>query len=220
MLYFSVSLRKALVRKIRSFGRSAVLASLILAFMLPATSAIAEEAVPVLPVEPAIVDGDAAIPVGDEGNDPAATASGSRQARIAAETKHAFGSRKSKDWIGWEVSLYQGKWYMPKREDRRKCISHIESRHNYRAGNKGGKYRGAYQFDKPLSVGATWMMQPEIRKEMGSAGLALVKKLRKTPMYKWNRYWQDRAFWTIWAKGKGKKHWMHAIRTVRPKCWS
>jgi hypothetical protein len=28
-----------------------------------------------------------------------------------------------------------------------------------------------------------------------------------TPVVKWNRYWQDRAFWTIWRKGKGKSHW-------------
>ena len=42
---------------------------------------------------------------------------------------------------------------------------------------------------------------------MGKDGVRLIKKLRKKPMNKWNRYWQDRAFWTIWAKGTGKKHW-------------
>jgi hypothetical protein len=202
------------VRKIGSFGKSAVLATVILALMLPTTSALAEEAAPVpaaeptaeSAAEPAVVDGDAAIPVGDEGNDPAADSAVSRQTRIAAETVHAFGSRKSNDWLGYEPSLYQGKWHMPKREKLRKCISKAESRHNYRAG-RGGFYRGAYQFSKSLARGVTWMMQSEVKKEMGEAGVSLVKKLRKKPMNKWNRYWQDRAFWTIWAKGKGKHHW-------------
>ena len=202
------------MRKIGSFGKSAVLATVILALMLPTTSALAEEATPVpaaesaaeSAAEPAVVDGDAAIPVGDEGNDPAADSAVSRQTRIAAETVHAFGSRKSNDWLGYEPSLYQGKWHMPKREKLRKCISKAESRHNYRAG-RGGFYRGAYQFSKSLARGVTWMMQSEVKKEMGKAGVSLVKKLRKKPMNKWNRYWQDRAFWTIWAKGKGKHHW-------------
>ena len=192
------------MRKIESFGKSAVLATVILALMLPTTSALAEEAAPVpaaeptaeSAAEPAVVDGDAAIPVGDEGNDPAADSAVSRQTRIAAETVHAFGSRKSNDWLGYEPSLYQGKWHMPKREKLRKCISKAESRHNYRAG-RGGFYRGAYQFSKSLARGVTWMMQSEVKKEMGEAGVSLVKKLRKKPMNKWNRYWQERAFWTI-----------------------
>jgi hypothetical protein len=95
---------------------------------------------------------------------------------------------------------------MPKREKLRKCISKSESHHHYKAG-RGGYYRGAYQFSTSLARGVTWMMQSEVKKEMGEAGVSLVKKLRKKPMNKWNRYWQDRAFWTIWAKGKGKHHW-------------
>ena len=31
----------------------------------------------------------------------------------------------------------------------------------------------------------------------------------------WNRYWQDRAFWTIWRKGKGSFHWRHTIPGTR-----
>jgi hypothetical protein len=198
--------RKVRVRKIRSFGKIVVLPTFILALILPTTAAPAEEAGPVPTAEPAVVDGDAAIPVGDEGNDPAADSAVSRQDRIAAETVHAFGSRKSNDLMGYEPSLYQGKWHMPKREKLRRCISKAESRHNYRAG-RGGFYRGAYQFSPALSRGVTWMMQPEVRKEMGKDGLRLIQKLRDKPMNKWNRYWQDRAFWTIWAKGTGKKHW-------------
>ena len=50
-------------------------------------------------------------------------------------------------------------------------------------------------------------MQREVKKEMGSAAVDLVQKLRKTPMNQWNRYWQDRAFWTVWRNGNGKHHW-------------
>jgi len=31
--------------------------------------------------------------------------------------------------------------------------------------------------------------------------------LRKKPIHKWNRYWQDAAFYTAWRNGKGAKHW-------------
>ncbi len=103
---------------------------------------------------------------------------------------------------------------MPNREDLRKCISKVESRHRYKAGS-GGRYRGAYQFSKSLARGVTWMMQPEVKKEMDDAGVDLIKQLRKTPMNNWNRYWQDRAFWTIWANGQGKSHW----RGVSSRCF-
>ncbi len=173
------------MRRIGSLGRNAVLATVVLALVFPAGSAFA-----------------------DAGNDPSANTQASRQVRIVVETAYAFGSPKSNDRIGYERSLYQGKWYMPNREDLRKCISKVESRHRYKAG--GGYYRGAYQFSKSLARGVTWMMQPEVKKEMDDAGVNLIKQLRKTPMNNWNRYWQDRAFWTIWANGQGKSHWRGA----------
>lgn len=148
------------------------------------------------------------IPEGDTGNADLVDESDSdRQLRIAAETAHAFGSEASNDRKGYRPSLYQGKWYMPAKEDRRRCITKREAHHNYGAVSAGGLYRGAYQFSNALARGATWMMQPEVRKEMGEAGVDLVQELRKTPMNQWNRYWQDRAFWTIWAKGRGSNHW-------------
>lgn len=148
------------------------------------------------------------VPEGDNGNADLVTEQDSvRELRIAAETAHAFGSELSNDRKGFRESLYQGKWYMPAREDRRQCISKREAHHNYGAVSSGGLYRGVYQFSGALARGATWMMQPEVRKEMGEAGVNLVQELRKTPMNQWNRYWQDRAFWTIWAKGRGSHHW-------------
>lgn len=154
------------------------------------------------------------IPEGDNGNADLVTESDSaRELRIATETAHAFGSELSNDRKGFRPSLYQGKWYMPAREDRRQCISKREAHHNYGAVSSGGLYRGAYQFSAALARGATWMMQPEVRKEMGEAGVDLVQELRKTPMNQWNRYWQDRAFWTIWAKGRGANHWHGGSRS-------
>lgn len=152
------------------------------------------------------------VPEGDSGNSelPDATVDESdlnRQLRIAIETAHAFGSEESNRLKGYAPSLYRGKWYMPNREDRRKCIAKREAHHNYKAVSAGGIYRGAYQFSGPLARGASWMMQAEVKKEMGEAGVDLVQQLRKTPMNQWNRYWQDRAFWTIWANGRGAKHW-------------
>jgi len=197
---------KVTVSRFARLGRNVGFGALALALAIPATSAFANDPVNPVPNTPnqTVVEGESAVPVGDEGNDPGAGKTANRQVRIEIETAHAFGSKQSRDLIGYEKSLYQGKWYMPKREKLRKCISKIESHHHYKAS---GYYRGAYQFSPALARGVTWMMQPEVRKEMGDAGLDLIQKLRKTPMNKWNRYWQDRAFWTVWKKGDGRSHW-------------
>ena len=39
-------------------------------------------------------------------------------------------------------------------------------------------------------------------------GLAAdIRALREKPIQKWNRYYQDRAFYTAWDNGKGADHW-------------
>jgi hypothetical protein len=160
---------------------------------------------------------DEVIPQGDAGNEELGEIDGGgdndRQLRIAIETAHAFGSEDSNDLKGFKPSLYRGKWYMPAKEDRRRCIAKREAHHNYKAVSAGGLYRGAYQFSNALARGASWMMQAEVRKEMGEAGVDLVQELRKKPMNQWNRYWQDRAFWTIWANGRGSHHWHGGARS-------
>jgi hypothetical protein len=94
---------------------------------------------------------------------------------------------------------------MPGQEDVRRCITLRESHANYRASN--GTYFGAYQMSAALADGAAWMMQAEVRKEMGAEGVKIVEALRRTTPNNWNRYWQDRAFWTIWRSGSGAHHW-------------
>ena len=134
-----------------------------------------------------------------QNDDPDSTTNGSTR-----ELDLARGSRAN-DLMGWQPSLYQGKWFMPGKEDVRKCIMDRESNFNYRAD--GGAYDGAYQMSGDLSRGVTYAMAKEVKAEMGSDGLAILEALRKIPASKWNRYWQDRAFWTIWRNGDGAGHW-------------
>lgn len=107
--------------------------------------------------------------------------------------------------IGFEASAYTGKWYAQKWEPIRKCISHRESRHNYRARNKTSTAMGAYQFlDSQWRVSLTWMMLQEARTMSERQD---IKALRHKPIAKWSRYWQDRAWFTAWRHGEGAHHW-------------
>lgn len=128
------------------------------------------------------------------------------------EALFAHGKGSARDMRGVMKSLYRGKWFMPKKEKKRRCIIKRESHGNYRAVSAKGIYRGAYQMNRRLAVGATYQMQREVAKEMGPRAAAEVAKLRKIPTQNWNRYWQDRAFWTIWKKGKGAFHWRGGAR--------
>ena len=188
----------------------------------PVAPALADEDQPTVRVESATLinlDGseiesqDAGVPAGDGGNAPdAGEAEVDLGARLAAEKSHALGSADSQDMKGFEPSLYRGKWYMPNKEEIRRCIMDREANHNYRAVSAGGLYRGAYQMNRGLARGVTFTMQKEVKKEMGPEAVAVVKQLRKIPTQQWNRYWQDRAFWTIWRNGKGKHHWRTSYR--------
>jgi len=151
---------------------------------------------------------DAGPPAGDGDNavDTEAVAL-DRGARLAVELSHALGSKDSQDMRGFEPSLYQGKWYMPAKEDRRRCIMDREANNDYRAVSRGGTYRGAYQMNRGLAVATAQRMAKEVQKELGPEAAAVARQLTKIPTQQWNRYWQDRAFWTIWQKGKGAFHW-------------
>jgi hypothetical protein len=51
-------------------------------------------------------------------------------------------------------------------------------------------------------------MLASVAAEVGpSTAAALMAKLRLTTPNKWSRYWQDRAFWTIFNHGAGASHW-------------
>lgn len=125
----------------------------------------------------------------------------------ALELTYAKGESKASDLHGVMESLYRGKWFNAKDEDTRRCIVRKETGGNYESVSAGGLYRGAYQMSKALAVGAAWMMLDEVRKEFGADAASDVEQLRSTPVQQWNRYWQDRAFWTIWRNGAGSDHW-------------
>ena len=104
---------------------------------------------------------------------------------------------------GYEESLYQGKWYHKKWEKSRKCIMQRESRFNYKAANSSSSARGAYQFlDSQWRESLTHMLMPEHKNRRDE-----VLDLRKKPIHKWSRYWQDAAFFTAWRHSEGKHHW-------------
>jgi len=114
---------------------------------------------------------------------------------------------KKARWLGYQPSLYKGEWHSPEHEDFRECIMYQESRFNYRAANKTSSARGAYQFlDRSWRVSLTYLMIPE-EKKSGGHRIKEIRDLRGKSINKWSRYWQDRAFWTAFRFGDGKRHW-------------
>ncbi len=154
---------------------------------------------------PASVHAEDPAPVGDGDGTDAAAIDAAQSSQGDREMALIRGDREAADLMGFMPSLYLGKWFMPGKEDVRRCIVLRESHANYRASN--GTYFGAYQMSSALAVGATWMMQDEVKKEFGNEGVKIVQLLRTMTPNKWNRYWQDRAFWTIWRNGAGAQHW-------------
>lgn len=125
----------------------------------------------------------------------------------ARERSFLAGEGKAGDTRGVMKSLYQGKWFVEKHESIRRCIVRRESDGNYKVVSAGGLYRGAYQMNRSLALGATHQMLDEVVEEFGPEAADIVRQLRDMPTQQWNRYWQDRAFWTVWRKGKGAFHW-------------
>jgi hypothetical protein len=119
-------------------------------------------------------------------------------------------SKQAKDLMGYEKSIYRGKHYRKKQESFRKCVMERESRYNYKGKNRVSSASGAYQFlDSQWRSGLVYMMIKESKKT--DDGLkSKAKTLHSKPIKTWNRYWQDRAFFTamnIEGDWTGKKHW-------------
>ena len=123
-------------------------------------------------------------------------------------------SKAAQDRKGYEPSLYRGEHYRASQEAFRRCVSKRESHHNYRAANKTSSARGAYQFlDNAWREPLVGMMIKESKKT-GDGLTARIRDLRDRPIHKWNRYYQDRAFYTamnIEGKGKGRRHWAATV---------
>ncbi len=129
---------------------------------------------------------------------------------LSAEARKSF-SPASRDLEGWMPSLYRGIWWDEKWADIRACIMKRESNFRYKAANPTSSARGAYQFlDRSWRDGLVWMMIAEAKKT-GDGLIGEAKKLRKKPIHKWSRYWQDRAFYTALRDGKGIHHWKATV---------
>jgi hypothetical protein len=115
-------------------------------------------------------------------------------------------SAAAKDWKGHERSLYKGQHYHSKWALVRQCIMLRESRSNYRARGTVSSAAGAYQFLEAWHMGLTYMMIKE-SKVTGDGLIGDIKALRARPIQEWNRYFQDRAFYTAWDNGRGADHW-------------
>lgn len=117
-------------------------------------------------------------------------------------------SETASDLRGVQPSLYRGEFYDKRNEHTRRCIVQRESRGYYKViGGGGDNYHGAYQFhDRNWRRGLVFMMLKESKKT--NDGLrSEIRSLFDKPINKWNRYFQDRAFWTAWRFGDGASHW-------------
>jgi len=127
---------------------------------------------------------------------PAAAATTGTVAAASVATAAPTGERNkkvSRSLSGVRSSAYVGRYYSPRHERTRKCIVRKESGGNYRIASRTGKYRGAYQFNANLAR--------HTAKRMGRSDLA------RTPINRWSRFEQDKAFWMVWNNGRGRGHW-------------
>ena len=112
---------------------------------------------------------------------------------------------EARDMVGYRLSTYTGKYYDKRFEQYRLCVVQRESGGRY--GESSSSHIGAYQFSYSLAAGALRAMRPEIEDLYGRPGLAALDRLTGKPMYTWNRFWQDAAFWTTFDGGRGWSHW-------------
>lgn len=132
-----------------------------------------------------------------------------KRATLPREYRAAF-SKDAKDKHGYEKSLYRGKYYYSDQESFRKCVMNRESNFTYTSRSSISTASGAYQFlDSQWRDGLVFMMIKESKKK----DHGLEKKLKAhfdKPIQTWNRYFQDRAFFTALnynGKWSGKHHW-------------
>ena len=123
-------------------------------------------------------------------------------------------SKDAHDRSGYETSLYRGKYYYSDQETFRKCVMYRESRYGYTSTNSSSSASGAYQFlDRQWRDGLVYMMIRE-SKRYGHGLEVELKSLFDMPINKWNRYFQDRAFFTALNyenKWSGKHHWRFTV---------
>ena len=132
-----------------------------------------------------------------------------RSNRVHPEFQAAV-TKQAEDLKGYEKSLYRGKYYYQGQESWRKCVMKRESNYRYKAKNRSSSASGAYQFlDNNWRDGLVWMMIKESKKTDDDLD-PFLRDLFDVHITQWNRYFQDRAFFTALnfeGKWAGKKHW-------------
>jgi hypothetical protein len=106
---------------------------------------------------------------------------------------------------------YRGKFWRKHQRQYTLCVLKRESNNNWHSTARAAGYFGAFQFSKPLTNGATYMMTGELRSMYGDRmGREIAAKLRATEMHKWLPFFQHMAFATVlnWDyPASGKSHW-------------
>lgn len=116
-------------------------------------------------------------------------------------------TKAANDMRGYRASTYSGKYYDKRFEQYRLCVVQREGGGSYTTVYRG--FQGAYQFgtayNSPSRVAAR--LRAELVGSYGQAAERELNKLASTPLYQWNRFWQDAAFWTTFNRGAGWRQW-------------
>ena len=163
-------------------------------------SAVAASAAPTVPV---------VSPAADDTGDASTKDSNERRPRGGSATEAGvlpWLTEAGQDIKGYRASAYQGQYFDQRFEQYRLCVVQRESGGNY--DEASGSFVGAYQmgpYNSPSRV--VGKLQAEMEAEYGSAATKELNKLKSQPLYRWNRFWQDAAFWTIFNRGAGWRQW-------------
>ena len=102
----------------------------------------------------------------------------------------------ARDMYGYRTSAYQGKYFDASIERLRLCIVQREAGGDYAAVSRYG-YLGAYQFMGSWNSAIRSYLKPEMTAKYGQAGAKAVDALAGQSINRWNRFWQDAAFYAV-----------------------
>jgi hypothetical protein len=121
-----------------------------------------------------------------------------------------FASRSDPAMSGTRLP-YRGKYWRAEQADFTRCVLERESNGHWYSTNRANGYFGAFQFNKALAEGASWMMRDELRQMYGhKVGTLVSRQLRATEMHRWVPLFQQMAFATVlnWQGDySGVQHW-------------
>ena len=148
----------------------------------------------------------------DEGDDAATEVVNERFPRVPEGAQADDGllpwmTKAAADMRGFRPSAYTGKYYDDRFEQYRLCVVQREGGGSYTTVYRG--FVGAYQFGTAYNSSSrvAARLRPELVDVYGNAAARELDRLAATPLYQWNRFWQDAAFWTTFNRGAGWRQW-------------